>query len=233
MGGVGFMSHSHGLQAGHVSQLEVVTGRGDLVVCSNDVNKDLFEFCRSGLGQFGIITEVVIPLIKAPKQIAIFKFFYRQSSTADFMSDMTKLVDDGRYDNLHAFLKPCTGECISGLVGKDKYTTASGDFFEAIKDGESKGEVVYFLEVGCYLWDKVDDEQDASAFVDDLRTGLRDLNGLGECFEEVFDYYNYITRDPPVVKTNKEHGGQIPHPSMATFIGRDHFDEFVSRHLSS
>jgi len=52
MGGVGFMSHSLGLQAGHVLEMEVVTGRGDTLVCSESQNKALFGCSRGGLGQF-------------------------------------------------------------------------------------------------------------------------------------------------------------------------------------
>ena len=43
MGGVGFMSHQYGLQAGYVNEMEVVTGRGDIVTCSSDTNQDLFD----------------------------------------------------------------------------------------------------------------------------------------------------------------------------------------------
>ena len=43
MGGVGFMSHRYGLQAGYVNEIEVVTGQGDIVTCSSDVNQDLFD----------------------------------------------------------------------------------------------------------------------------------------------------------------------------------------------
>jgi len=43
MGGVGFMSHQFGLQAGYVNEMEVVTGRGDIVTCSKDINHDLFD----------------------------------------------------------------------------------------------------------------------------------------------------------------------------------------------
>ena len=43
MGGVGFMSHQYGLQAAYVDEMEVVTGRGDIVTCTSDVNTDLFD----------------------------------------------------------------------------------------------------------------------------------------------------------------------------------------------
>lgn len=43
MGGVGFMSHRYGLQAGYVNEMEVVTGRGDIVTCSKDIYQDLFD----------------------------------------------------------------------------------------------------------------------------------------------------------------------------------------------
>jgi len=43
MGGVGFMSHQYGLQAAYVNEMEVITGCGDIVKCTSDINKDLFN----------------------------------------------------------------------------------------------------------------------------------------------------------------------------------------------
>ncbi len=43
MGGIGFVSHQYGLQAAYVKEMEVITGRGDIVTCTRDINKDLFD----------------------------------------------------------------------------------------------------------------------------------------------------------------------------------------------
>ena len=88
VGGIGFMSHQEGLQAGHVEEMEIVTGAGDLIHCSNDEHSRLFDFCHAGLGQYGIITSLTLPLIPAPKNIAIFKLFYKESDLTVFTNDV-------------------------------------------------------------------------------------------------------------------------------------------------
>lgn len=105
MGGVGFMSHKYGIQAGHICDMTMVTGIGDKVFVSPDINADLFDVCRGGLGQFGVITEVTIPLIPAPKTVLTIKMFYtEENGHTDFMNDVKRFCDLG-VDMIHAFLK--------------------------------------------------------------------------------------------------------------------------------
>ncbi|CAA6663579.1 unnamed protein product [Spirodela intermedia] len=54
--GVSGQAFRHGPQISNVRQLEVVTGRGELLNCSEKENPDLFHAALGGLGQFGIIT---------------------------------------------------------------------------------------------------------------------------------------------------------------------------------
>ena len=44
-------------------------GKGEVVVCSQDKNTDLFHSVLGGLGQFGIITRARISLEPAPKMV--------------------------------------------------------------------------------------------------------------------------------------------------------------------
>jgi len=100
IGGVGFMSHIEGLQASHVKEVEVVTGKGDVIQSSSDVNRDLFDLVRGGLGQFGVMTSVTIPLVPAPHSVLTLKAFYSQETGCQHSIDEFKqLVEIGsRYD---------------------------------------------------------------------------------------------------------------------------------------
>ena len=214
MGGVGFMSHKYGIQAGHVDEMQVVTGRGILTKCSNRMNKDLFDGCRAGLGQFGVVTSVTLPLTKAPPKIAIFKGFYRQADGEKFIREVEDIVAAGQIEMIHAFLKPSKENTISKLVGKEAFENSSPDFRYNILRGEMRGEVVYFFELGVYLWS----EDDIVSSLEEIRTQLASTSVIsGQWFEDRHDFYTYITRDPPVVETNKAHGA-IPHPSFATIV---------------
>ncbi|KAL8167802.1 hypothetical protein V2J09_009301 [Rumex salicifolius] len=64
--GISGQAFRHGPQINNVHQLEVVTGRGDVVVCSDKQNQDLFYGVLGGLGQFGVITRARISIEPAP-----------------------------------------------------------------------------------------------------------------------------------------------------------------------
>src|SRR5262249_60212228 len=68
-GGFGVTTYNLGLQVDHVQELEVVTGEGQIVTCSDERNSDLFNAMLGGLGQCGIITKVVMRLGDAPTNV--------------------------------------------------------------------------------------------------------------------------------------------------------------------
>lgn len=67
--GVSGQSFRYGPQTSNVTELEVVTGKGDTLVCSETQNSELFFAALGGLGQFGIITRARIVLQKAPDMV--------------------------------------------------------------------------------------------------------------------------------------------------------------------
>ena len=69
-GGIGGQAFRFGPQTSNVLEIELVTGRGDIVVCSETQNLDLFFAALGGLGQFGVITRATIPLQPAPKMVS-------------------------------------------------------------------------------------------------------------------------------------------------------------------
>ncbi|KAG4932348.1 hypothetical protein JHK87_046350 [Glycine soja] len=64
--GISGQTFRFGPQISNVHQLDVVTGKGDLVTCSAENNSELFYAVLGGLGQFGIITRARIALGPAP-----------------------------------------------------------------------------------------------------------------------------------------------------------------------
>jgi len=66
---VGGQTFRHGLQIRSVLQLEVVTGKGEIVTCSPSKQPVLFFAVFGGLGQFNIITKAHILLVPAPQKV--------------------------------------------------------------------------------------------------------------------------------------------------------------------
>lgn len=98
VGGVGATSHRHGLVTDTVTELEVVTGEGEVLTCSRDENAELFDHVRAGLGQFGIITRAVLSLIPAPARVR--RFTLRYAGLSELAADQELLLRTGRADHL-------------------------------------------------------------------------------------------------------------------------------------
>ena len=98
VGGIGGASSHHGLQVDNVVELQVVTGKGDLVTCSERTEKDLFHAVLGGLGQFGIIVRATVELIAAKTTARVYHLNYPDVATLT-AAQRTALAD-GRFDYL-------------------------------------------------------------------------------------------------------------------------------------
>ncbi|MGP3915418.1 FAD-binding protein [Nonomuraea sp. 10N515B] len=103
-GGIGGMTFRRGFQSCNVIELEVVTGSGDLVTCSTMRHPELFDAVRAGLGQFGIITRAVLPLVPAPEQIRLHTLTYRDAPT--MTADQRRLLTMDGIDYLEGAIRP-------------------------------------------------------------------------------------------------------------------------------
>ncbi|HEX7334087.1 MAG TPA: FAD-binding protein [Pyrinomonadaceae bacterium] len=104
MGGIGSQAFRFGPNVDNVVELQVVTGKGELVTCSPTHHTSLFDAARSGLGQFGLIVRARVRLIAAPPNARLYQAFY--SSLPAFLSDLEQLIDDGRFDSVQGFAVP-------------------------------------------------------------------------------------------------------------------------------
>jgi FAD/FMN-containing dehydrogenase len=69
-GGLGWFGRKHGLAAGQVEAIEVVTADGREVRASRDNEPDLFWALRGGGGSFGVVTAIEFGLIEVPELTA-------------------------------------------------------------------------------------------------------------------------------------------------------------------
>jgi len=92
MGGLGVASWRHGTQADNCLELEVVTGAGEIVRCSEGENRDLFDAARCGAGQFGVITEAVLKVRRHPPRFRSFHLLY--DDLAALLGDLKTVMND-------------------------------------------------------------------------------------------------------------------------------------------
>jgi cytokinin dehydrogenase len=108
VGGLGGQSFRYGLQLDNVLELRVVTGRGEIVRCASDENAALFNACRGGLGQFGIIVEATLRLIPAPESVHVYHLVYADLNS--FLRAQRLLIKDGRFDYVLGNILPRRGD---------------------------------------------------------------------------------------------------------------------------
>lgn len=104
VGGIGGSSFRFGTQIDNVAELQVVTGTGDLVTCSEEVERDLFEAVLAGQGQCGIIVRATIDLIPARHSARVYNLIY--PDLPSLTRDHARLMDDGRFDDLLGWILP-------------------------------------------------------------------------------------------------------------------------------
>jgi cytokinin dehydrogenase len=104
VGGIGGQSFRHGAQTDQVEALLVVTPDGDVVECSAERERALFDACRAGLGRYGTIVEAVVRLLPAPKRAVVSKLVY---PAVEQLIDAQRLfVEQNRYDYLLGSMLP-------------------------------------------------------------------------------------------------------------------------------
>ncbi|MGE0639383.1 MAG: FAD-binding protein [Thermoanaerobaculia bacterium] len=104
MAGLGVASFRHGTQADNAIELEVVTGNGDVVVCSREIEPELFDMVRCSLGQIAMITRVKTRLRRVPPMVRMYTLVY--DDLGRFMEDAEKVMDGGTIATLGGICSP-------------------------------------------------------------------------------------------------------------------------------
>lgn len=121
IGGIGTTSFRHGAQVDNAIELEVVTGEGDVITCSETQNCDLFEAVLAGQGQCAIITKAVVRLV--PALTTVREYVLRYPDLTTLIYDATLLSEDGRFDGVVAWLIPLpNGTWANFLISTRNFT---------------------------------------------------------------------------------------------------------------
>lgn len=88
-----------GAQVDRVRELQVVTGAGQVVWCSETVDQDLFHGVLAGIGQLGIITRAKLDLVPAPSKMRQWSLLYANPRT--FFNDLRTLLGRGEIPHVY------------------------------------------------------------------------------------------------------------------------------------
>ena len=102
VGGVGAQSFQFGAQVNNVTSLDVATLDGQVLRCSAEEHRDLFDAVRSGLGQFGVILRASYPLRPCKTRVRTYFFVYEDAATC--LADSAELQARPRGELLLGFV---------------------------------------------------------------------------------------------------------------------------------
>ena len=200
VGGIGCQSAQWGALTDHIMELEVVTGRGEIVKCSAEHHADLFHACRGGLGQFGIITRARIRLVRAPEYVRYYKAVYNDLNS--FLTNLENLVLEKRFDTIQGFVAPGDKASLEARFAKSL-----------------PGLKVPDAPTWIYYWEATRNIDSTGKRPED-DTLLRNLSFLpGGCMEKDISFFDFVTRVTASFNLMKELGlWEAAHPWLNVFV---------------
>ncbi|XP_027354714.1 cytokinin dehydrogenase 5 [Abrus precatorius] len=220
--GISGQTFNHGPQITNVYELDVVTGKGELLTCSEDRNSELFHAVLGGLGQFGIITRARIALEPAPQRVRWIRVLYSNFST--FCKDQEFLISlhgkpaRQRFDYVEGFVI-----VDEGLINNWRSSFFSPSNPVKITSLKADGGVLYCLEITKNY------NQENADFVDEEIEGL--LKKLDFIPTSVFTtdlpYVDFLDRvHKAELKLRAKGLWDVPHPWLNLFVPKSRIADF-------
>ncbi|KAL1552306.1 Cytokinin dehydrogenase 7 [Salvia divinorum] len=220
--GVSGQAFAHGPQTENVTELEVVTGNGDVSVCSSSQNPELFFGVLGGLGQFGIVTRARVVLQPAPDMVRWIRVVYTRFS--DFTRDSESLVtrpDGDSFDYVEGFVFVNSDDLVNGWpsVPLDRYAS-----FDSGRVSALAGPVLYCLEAALH-YKSEDSPSTVDTRLERLMGGLTFEKGLR--FAADVGYVEFLLRVKQVEEEAKAKGiWAAPHPWLNLFVSKRDICDF-------
>ncbi|XP_073047221.1 cytokinin dehydrogenase 3-like [Primulina eburnea] len=221
-GGISGQSFLHGPQISNVHELDVITGTGDFMTCSKDMNSELFFAVLGGLGQFGIIVRARILLHKAPSRAKWVRLIYNDFSK--FTKDQEYLISSGNING---------PDYVEGSLITDNSPPNNwrSSFYSSLNQSKissllkSNQGLLYSIEVVKYY-----DDLTANTIDEELETMGKDLEFVsGFIFKKDVPVIDFLSR----VAIGDNHNSEA-HPWLNLFVPKStilDFNDAVFAHI--
>nr|BAM74651.1 cytokinin oxidase/dehydrogenase [Torenia fournieri] len=218
-GGISGQSFLHGPQISNVLELDVVTGKGAFVTCSEHINSELFFAVLGGLGQFGIITRARIVLDKAPTRAKWIRLLYEDFTM--FTSDQETLISTVNNGPDYVEGSLITDHSPPNNWRSSFYSHAhQSKIHSLLKNNQG---LLYSIELVKYYHD----DQSVSTIDEEIHSLLKDLNFIpGFIFKKDVTITEFLTR---VARTDNEKGSSVQsqaHPWLNLFVPKSRIHDF-------
>ncbi|KAH9762995.1 cytokinin dehydrogenase 3 [Citrus sinensis] len=220
--GISGQTFRYGPQISNVYELDVITGKGELMTCSALKNSELFYAALGGLGQFGIITRARIALEPAPKRVKWVRMLY--SDFSSFSRDQEYLISmNGRRQK--QALDYLEGTLIMDQGSLDNWRSSffpPSDHPKIISQVKTHA-IIYCLEVAKYY-----DDHTQSTLHKELQTLFKGLSYLpGFMFEKDVSYVEFLNRvRSGELKLESQGLWEVPHPWLNLFLPKSRISDF-------
>ncbi|EEF49621.1 Cytokinin dehydrogenase, putative [Ricinus communis] len=216
--GVSGQAFRHGPQISNVHQLEVITGTGEVVNCSEKQNGDLFHGVLGGLGQFGIITRARISLEPAPDMVKWIRVLYSDFNT--FARDQESLISaENTFDYIEGFVIINR----TGLLNNWRSSFNPQDPLQA-SQFESDGRTLFCLELAKYF--KKDKTDKLNEEIMNLLSQLRYIPST--LFLSEVPYIEFLDRvHVSEVKLRSKGLWEVPHPWLNLLVPKSKIHNFA------
>ncbi|KAJ7966804.1 Cytokinin dehydrogenase [Quillaja saponaria] len=220
--GISGQTFNHGPQISNVYEVDVVTGKGQLLTCSEERNSELFYAVLGGLGQFGIITRARIAVELAPQRVRWIRVLYSNFST--FTKDQEFLISlhgnpaSQRFDYVEGFVI-----VDEGLINNWRSSFFSPSNPVKITSVNSDGGVLYCLEITKnYHGHNVD------AIDQEIEALLEKLHFIpNSVFTTDLPYVDFLDRvHKAELKLRSKGLWDVPHPWLNIFVPKSRIDDF-------
>ncbi|KAF7837896.1 cytokinin dehydrogenase 3-like [Senna tora] len=227
--GIGGQTFRYGPQIANVHQMDVITGKGDLLTCSSQKNSELFHGVLGGLGQFGIIARARIALHPAPKRVKWVRLIYNDFSA--FTKDQERLISingekkENNYNyNALDYLEGML------LMHQGPINNWRSSFFPLSDHPKIislllQHTVLYCLEVAKYYDDHSQHNVDKDVQV--LLQGLSYVPGF--YYDKNVSFVEFLNRvRSGELKLQSQGLWDVPHPWLNMFIPKSRINDFDS-----
>ncbi|XP_022766626.1 cytokinin dehydrogenase 1 isoform X1 [Durio zibethinus] len=216
--GISGQAFRHGPQIHNVYQLEVVTGSGEVITCSDKKNADLFYGVLGGLGQFGIITRARISLGPAEKMVKWIRVLYSELST--FSNDQEHLISSkNSFDYIEGFVIINR----TGLLNNWRSSFNPKDPIQA-SQFSSDGKLLYCLEMAKYF-----NPEETDILNQNIEKLLSELNYIpSTLFLSEVSYVEFLDRvHLSEIKLRSKGLWEVPHPWLNLLIPKSRIFDFA------
>lgn len=215
VGGFGSQSFRFGTQADNIEELTVVTGTGELVICSKNVHSDLFNAVLGGMGSFGVIVKVKLNLVPAPPMIRLYKVLY--TDLEPFLADQHRAAKSRQFEAIEGSAIPNS---------REELLPRFGDAPALSNLGSGSPKWLYQLKLAKGFGP--DNEPDDNL----IFNGLSSLSGVQAA--KTLTALQYATRMDAEVEIMQARGlWQLPHQFFSVLLPTKTADTTIARALSS